>query len=151
MKKIFLIISLTTATAFAVKSQNKLTTDQQQVQKTITEMFRGIAESDQEQVRHNCTTDIKILENGVVWNIDSLVSKINERKSLSYTRINTLDFIETTINRNVAWAFYNNQADVTLNGQSGTIKWLESALLIKDGKEWKIKLLHSTLVERIKK
>lgn len=151
MKKTFLIIYMINAFAFSAKSQNTLTTEQQQVQKAIIEMFQGFADLNPEKIRGNCTADIMVLENGVVWNLDTLVLKVNERKSQNFKRINKLDFKETKVEGNIAWTIYNNEADITLNGQSVLIKWLESAVLIKEGNEWKIRLLHSTLVERIKK
>lgn len=56
--------------------------------------------------------------------------------------------METKISGKIAWTTYYNQADVTRNGTAYVVKWLETAILTKEDGQWKIKTLHSTLVNR---
>ncbi len=147
MKKIFLF-SLSCLFVFIVTAQGKLTKDQQKVQHTVVGMFQAMAERDSSKTKSYCTADIMILENGIAWNLDTLVLKISQPVAPDFKRINTIDFIATTVNENVAWTTYNNQADVTRNGKHVNIKWLETAILIKQDKIWRIKVLHSTLIKR---
>ena len=151
MKKTLIIVSIVYAIVFSSYGQHNLTKEQQQVQKTIIEMFQGFADLNTEEIIRNCTHDIQVIENGVIWNLDTLVLKVNERKGKKFKRINSLGFKETNVDGNTAWAVYNNEANITLNEQTVLIRWLESAVLVRVGNEWKIKLLHSTLIERIKK
>ncbi len=88
-----------------------------------------------------------LLEDGAVWNTDTLISKVNQLKALDFSRTNRLNFIRTEVKGNTAWIAYHNAADITINGQKMTMQWLESAVLIKEGKEWKIKVLHSTVIK----
>ena len=148
MKKILLVLLITVITIFAVSAQEKFTEKQQKVQKIVIDMFQALADRDTIKLKSNCAPDILILENGSAWNLDTLTLRISQNTATDFKRINTIDFIDTKINGNVAWATYNNQADVTRNGKHVIIKWLETAILIKEDKFWKIKVLHSTLVSR---
>ena len=148
MKKYFLTAIICFATILLANAQEKLTDDQQNVRKTVINMFQALADRDLDKLKKYCTSDIIILENGSAWNLDTLVQKVNQNKSTDFKRINTIDFIDTKVDKNIAWTTYNNQAEVTKNGQHGIIKWLETAILIREGKQWKIKVLHSTLLKK---
>jgi ketosteroid isomerase-like protein len=124
------------------------TSEEKQVQQVIIDMFQGLADRDSDKTLKHCTEDLIILEHGVVWNTDSVVKVIDKMKGKDLKRINTINFTSTEIAGNVAWVYYDNQADITYNGNQRSIKWLESAVLVKHKDKWKIKLLHSTIVER---
>jgi ketosteroid isomerase-like protein len=151
VKSILLFTAILSMISAEIMGQTTLTDEQKKVHFTITEAFQGLADSDLAKLKQHCTPDIVILEQGVVWNMDTIESRIVTRNKDNYKRINALEFTGTTITGNMAYTYFNNRADITSNGQSTTVKWLESAILIKEGDEWKIKLLHSTLLERIKK
>jgi ketosteroid isomerase-like protein len=148
MRKLsFTAIFLYTLTLFG-NAQEKLIEKQHLVQKTVIEMFQSLADRDLNTLKNNCTSDILILESGAIWNIDSLVQKVNQNSGADFKRINTLEFIETNISGNIAWTTYNNNAEITRNGKTIVIKWLETAIVIKTKGSWKIKNLHSTLLSR---
>jgi hypothetical protein len=108
-------------------------------------MFQALSDRDTDKLKSYCTSDIVVLENGIVWNLDTLTQKNNLNKAATdFKRINTIDLIDTKVRNNMAWTIYNNQAEVTKNGQHSLIKWLETAVLIKEGKIWKIEVLNST-------
>lgn len=149
MKKLLFVVVISLCSISNVKSQGKLTEEQKSVQKVIIEMFRAFSDRDTEKLISNCSPDIVILEDGIVWNLDTLTLKNNQNKAIiDFNRINTIDFIDTKVRNNMAWTTYNNQAEVTKNGQQILIKWLETAVLIKEAKIWKIEVLHSTLIKR---
>lgn len=120
------------------------------VQNAVTGLFDGLAELDVEKSKSFCTSDVKILESGAVWNFDSLANRITARKATSgdFKRINQLDFLETTISGDIAWLYYLNQATITSNGKTVIVKWLESVVLKREKSTWKVSLLHSTELER---
>ena len=132
------------------QAQKTLPKDQADVQATVRTMFDALSELDINKMRSCCTTDITILESGKVWNMDTLALRITTRKekSASFKRLNKLNFLETKISGNTAWVSYNNEAIITYNDKTQTVKWLESVVLIKDKGSWKIALLHSTELER---
>jgi hypothetical protein len=69
-------------------------------------------------------------------------------QATDFKRINTIDFIKTTVNENTAWTTYNNQAEITSNSKHRVAKWVETVVLVRDKKNWKVKLLHSTPIKR---
>ena len=149
MKKLLCVAVISLVSVYNVRAQGKLTENQQSVQKVIIDMFQAFSDRDTDKLKSNCNPDLLLLENGIVWNLDTLIQKNNQNKAITdFNRINTIDFIDTKVRNNMAWTTYNNQAEVTINGQHIIIKWLETAVLIKEDKIWKIEVLHSTLIKR---
>jgi hypothetical protein len=107
-------------------------------------MFKGLAELSIEQIRNSSTDDLIILEHGEIWNMDTVVAILNKLKALKPVRVNSFDFIKTEVRDQTAWVAYQNKAIVTINGQKVDYHWLESAVLVKQGNDWKIKMLQST-------
>lgn len=118
-------------------------------EKTIVAAFDSIAQLDIDRLKSHCTDDIIIIENGTIWNLDSLIQRLLPRKSdTSFKRINKIDFLQTEIEGNTAWTYYINQASGISNNKPFEVKWIESAVLIKQNGNWKIKMLHSTVLDR---
>ena len=117
------------------------------VNQTITKFFDAIAALDTKMMKEYTTKDFLLLEDGGVWNMDTLTNKLSPLKTISFSRTNHLDFIQTEVKGTTAWVAYNNTADMTVNGQKRNVRWLESAVLVKEGKEWKVQLLHSTTLK----
>lgn len=134
--------------SFAV-AQPKNLSEEDKIHQVITEYFEGFSELNISKVKSNCTNDFKLLEDGSVWNIDTLAVKFVKTKAgaRDLKRITKLDFLGTKIHRNMAWTYYNNQAIFQQSGKEMKIQWLESAILNKDGDSWKILMLHSTFVQ----
>ncbi|MGB8192659.1 MAG: nuclear transport factor 2 family protein, partial [Chitinophagaceae bacterium] len=118
--------------------------EQVKANEAVVKLFDGIAQLDIPKIKVYCTNDLMILENGVMWNIDSLANAFKRLKNVTFKRINKIDFISTEVRGTTAWVAYYNTADVTVNGQQRTVDWLESAVLVKEANNWKVKLLHST-------
>jgi ketosteroid isomerase-like protein len=150
MKNLLLSIWLLCIIAFTGNAQPTSAGEEQNIQQTIINLFEGFSAFDTNQIISYCTKDVKILEDGVIWNADSLRLKISQGKSRNIKRVNTITFVQTQVQGKVAWTTYHNQANITVNGKQVTRKWLESAVLIKEGKEWKVSLLHSTVIEQPK-
>lgn len=134
---------------FFVASQNKVSSKELKVQETVITLFKSLADRDFEQMKENCTVDFIVLENGVIWNLDTLQEKINLNKSIpDFNRVNTIEFTDTRIKGKTAWVSYHNRADYIRNGKKSYVQWLESAVLVKSGRKWMLQLLHSTVVKR---
>ncbi len=119
------------------------------VNQTIIDLFQGFSDLNLQKIKSHCTTDFLLFENGAIWNADSLAPGINRRKiQPDFRRVNKFGFIRTEVRGNTAWTSYTNQAEITSAGKGFRVKWLESAVLIRTGRVWKVKLLHSTLLER---
>src|SRR5258707_15880947 len=121
--------------------------EQTKVNQSLVKLFDALAALDMKTVREFSTKDLTILESGVVWNLDTLVRKVDQLKGASFSRTNPLDFLQTEIKGNTAWSIYYNSADMIIDGLEVHREWLESAVLLKEGKVWKVKLLHSTTLK----
>lgn len=143
--KIIVILFLAISIPGLLKAQKKQSTDEHSVQQTVIDLFDALSKRDSVMLKENCTVDILIFEDGKVWNVDTMMGAIITLKKLNdYTRINKIEFIHTEIHNDVAWTTYHNQADITVNGKNRSVKWVETVILIRDGKKWRIKILHST-------
>jgi hypothetical protein len=141
---IFLLIQF-----FSAVSQSKVSAKELKVQETIIALFQSLADRNFEQMKENCTGDFSVLENGVIWNLDTLQEKINLNKAIpDFNRVNTIEFMDTRIKGKTAWVSYHNRADYIRNGKKSYVQWLESVVLVKKRREWRIQLLHSTVVKR---
>ena len=130
-------------------SQDQHTESEQAVQMTVTKMFDALSTRDSVKLKDHCADDILLFENGMVWNIDTLIEKaITLNTATDFKRINTFDFINTTVNKNIAWVTYNLSSEITRDGKQASVKWMETVVLVKEKKRWKIKVLHSTLTKR---
>ncbi len=148
MKRPFLLLSflLVTATYLSAQTGNS-NSEQIKVNQAVIKLFDGIAALDTKMIAQYSTKDFLLLEDGEVWNLDTLANKLAPLKSVSFSRTNRLDFIRTEVEGNSAWVAYNNAADMVVNGQKRNIQWLESAFLVKQGNDWKVRLLHSTVLK----
>ena len=134
---------------FITQSRSQVKTDQQVVQQTVVQLFEVLSNRDSVALKSYCSPDIVLFENGATWNLDTLILKgIKFNKASDFKRINTIDFIHTEISGNAAWTTYNNKAEIIANGKQYIIQWLETVVLIRQQKNWRIKLLHSTLIKR---
>ncbi len=146
-KTIILILAIYISTL--LQAQQQLTKDQQEVHKTVINFFEALSNRDSVGLKDNCTADILLFETGSTWNADTLILKaITLNTATDFKRINTFDFINTTVADNTAWVTYNLHSDITRNGKQSTVQWMETVIVIKEKQKWKIKVLHSTLIKR---
>jgi hypothetical protein len=147
MKKIIILLIATVLTR-QLYAQGQLTRNQQAVQQAVLKLFDALSNRDSVNLKLFCADDITLYEYGQVWNLDTLINKaIRLNTASDFKRINTIDFINTTISKKAAWTTYHNQADINRDGKQTTVKWIETVVLVKQQKRWKIKVLHSTLIK----
>ena len=132
-------------------AQQVASNDEQKIKNVIIQLFDGFAQRDFTMVIKQTTPDFLLLENGAVWNNDTIVKKITWSKNnyQSFSRINRIDFIRTEIRGNTAWTCFYNQADIRMDSTARSVSWLESAVLIKENNEWKVQQFHSTVLSRL--
>ena len=148
MTKIALLLITLSLSTF-LKAQQLLSKDQQEVQQTVINFFEALSDRDSLAIKKYSTSDLQLIEYGSVWNTDTLIRKtIILNTATDFKRTNTLNFINTTANKNTAWASYNLHSDITRNGKQTNMHWIESVVLVREHKKWKIKTLHSTLIKR---
>ena len=129
--------------------QEQLSTSQQAIQQTVIKMFEALSNRDSVSLKKYCTADIALYEYGQSWNIDTLILKaITLNQSADFKRTNSFDFINTTADKAMAFVTYHINSVITRDGKQATVQWLETVVLVKERKCWKVKHLHSTLLKR---
>ncbi len=144
---VFLIITFSVSTL--LQAQQLLTKEQQEIQQTVIKMFEALSKQDSVGLKEYCTADVAFYEYGQIWNIDTLISKaITVNQAADFKRTNTFDFINTTTDKTMAWLTYHLNSTITKDSKQSTVQWLETVVLTKHKKRWKVKHLHSTLIKR---
>lgn len=140
--KSFLLCILFLTFITNITAQKTSDSDTLPIHHLVNNFYNALSALDVTKAKSFCSNDLKILETGKVWTFDSLAVRITIRKSLSadFKRINNLSFIQTNINGNAAWTSYWNEAVITFDGKTTTVKWLESIVAEKQNKTWKITL-----------
>lgn len=138
IKKIALFFLLSTQFSFAQ------TTEKAEVQQVITRFFDALSVANIPLMKAEVSDDFILLENGEIWTIDTLANKISRPKPEGYLRQNSFDFIETKIDKNRAWVYFKNKAEITSKTRNLTIKWLESVIFRKEKGRWRMEFMHST-------
>lgn len=141
-----------TATVSAVDTSS--IEDDIKAEKTlVTDAFDDIwSNLDSTKIKEYHTPDFLLLENGIVWNNDSVQSYLDreriEIQNNQYQRLNKLDFLKSVHNHHSVWVAYHNVGTWIKEGDTlGSVHWLESAIAIKDQGKWKLQQLHSTRIE----
>lgn len=148
MKKIVLLI-ITISFSTLLQAQQLFTKHQQEVQQKVIKMFEALSNRDSVGLKAYCATDIALYEYGQVWNIDTLIKKgITMNTGVDFKRTNTFDFINTKTHKTTAWVTYRLSSAITKDGKESIVQWLETTVLEKENKTWKVKHLHSTLIKK---
>jgi len=143
--KLLLIALLLSASVTA----QTVTKEQLAVQQAVEKLFDASSHRDSVSLKTYSTADIALYEYGQVWNIDTLILKtITLNRSADFKRTNSFEFINTTIDKTMAWVTYRLQSVIIKDGKQATVQWLETVVLVKKKKQWKVKHLHSTLIKR---
>lgn len=149
---ISIFIFLLSITAFAQSA------DEVQFKKLIENSFQEIwSNLDESKISKFYTEDFLLLEDGEIWNNDSVKIAVNdiksrfespENKAHKFERINSFEFLKSKSEGNIGWIAYHNYAEMLMNGRKiAKIHWIESATFIKEKNGWRIQSLHSTLVK----
>lgn len=148
IKKMLLLLPAILCIAL-LQAQQSTANNQQAVQQTVVKLFDALSSRDSVSLKAHSTADITLYEYGQVWNIDTLILKaITLNQSADFKRTNTFDFINTTVDKTMALVNYRLQSAITRDGKQVTVQWLETVVLVKEKKQWKVKHLHSTHIKR---
>jgi hypothetical protein len=140
----FVCLLLLSSLGLTVNAQDK---NAKAVQEAINTFFKAFSETDFKYIQETSTKDFLLLEQGMIWNLDTLQNILSKPKPAGYTRKNSFDFFETRITGKKAWVGYHNYADIESATGKRKIHWLESAVLVKEKNSWKLEMMHSTRVQ----
>lgn len=145
------VLSLSTFYLFAITltatAQEKPTPEQMKVQQVIQQIFESFSDGSIEKMERSVTADVNILEDGEVWTLDTIRLFFQKPRPADFKRINNFEFLKTEVHETMAFVSYYNTAAIHSNNRNVTVKWLESAVLVKEGEAWKIRMLHSTRIQ----
>ncbi|NOY48603.1 MAG: DUF4440 domain-containing protein [Chlorobi bacterium] len=119
----------------------------------ISNSFQDIwSDLDSTKIEKYYTNDFILLENGIVWNNDSVKSHLNRKlkevEIYKYKRLNKFDFLKSVHNQNTIWIAYDNYGTWVKGIDTlGSVHWLESVIAKKENGRWKLQQLHSTTVK----
>jgi ketosteroid isomerase-like protein len=148
MKKITLLF-IVLAISTVIKAQQIPTKDQEIAQQTIINMFEALSMRDSVNLKTYCATDITFYEYGEIWDLETLISKaIIQNMATDFKRTNTFEFIKTKIDKTAAWLTYRLSSIIKKDGKEVKMQWLETVILEKQKNQWKVKHLHSTLINK---
>lgn len=149
MKRLFFIILMMLFTTISF-SQVSNETDKTRIKNSVVESFEEIwSELDSENIDKFYTKDFLLLENGKVWNNDSIADYLDKAKLRKPIpkRMNTIEIIEIRIENSMAWIAYQNFATFSIDNKIiRKAHWLESATAILTEHGWKLDMLHSTRI-----
>lgn len=132
-----------------LQAQHSFSKNKLEIQQIVVKMFQALSNRDSIALKSYCSPDITLYEYGQIWNIDTLIRKgITMNQSVDFKRTNTFDFIDIETYKSLAWVTYRLSSVITKDAKETTIHWLETVVLAKQKKRWKVKHLHSTLVKR---
>lgn len=132
-----------------LQAQQPTTSNQLAVQQTVVKLFDALSNRDSASLKAYSTADITLYEYGQVWNMDTLILRaITQNQSADFKRTNSFEFINTTVDKTMAWVTYLLESIIFRDGKQTTVQWLETVVLVKEKKQWKVKHLHSTLIKR---
>ncbi len=148
MKKISTLLTAILCTAL-LQAQEPTTNNQVAVQQTVVKLFDALSNRDSVSLKAHSTIDITLYEYGQVWNMDTLILKaITQNQSVNFKRTNSFEFINTAVDKTTAWVTYRLQSVIIKDGNQVNLLWLETVVLVKAKKQWRVKHLHSTLIKR---
>jgi hypothetical protein len=132
-------------------SQVSNETDKTLIKNLVIESFDEIwAKLSSKNIDKYYTKDFLLLENGEVWNNDTIASYLNKAilRKPNPKRMNTIEIIEIKVTNKTAWVAYQNYATFTIDNKIiRKAHWLESATAILTENGWKLDMLHSTRIK----
>ncbi len=129
-------------------AQNQKEDDILSLKKLVEESFQDLfTDLKSERIANYYTYDFLLIENGEIWNNDSVRNYLEKARlrTPKSKRENKFDFFNIEIQENIAWVSYFNTAIFTTeNFPPRIINWMETVIAIRTEKGWRIKLLHNS-------
>jgi len=129
-------------------AQNQKEEDILSLKKLVEDSFQDIlTDLKSEKIADYYTEDFILIENGEIWNNDSVRNYLEKTRlrTPKPTRENQFDFFSMEIMDDVAWVSYFNTATFTTeNSTPRIINWLETIIAVRTKEGWRIKLLHNS-------
>jgi hypothetical protein len=150
MKKLNAIVLMMFFTTMSL-AQVSNDTPKKLIENLIIESFDEIwSKLESKNIDRYYTKDFLLLENGEVWNNDTIAHYLDNAKlrKPNPTRINKIEIIDIKVGNGTAWVAYQNYATFSIDDKiTRNAHWLESATAILTDNGWKLDMLHSTRIK----
>ena len=117
----------------------------QQPAETIQRFFDAYSVGNKAGMREAITPDFKLVENGEIWTLDTLINRMDKGRPADFKRINQFEILASQVDKNSAHVFYKNRALIHALGRDRQVNWLETAFFIKQNGQWKMSNMHSSI------
>lgn len=145
MKLIVVLLAVSISQSVAAQKETV------KIKSAVNGFFNGLSLLNADSIRNYVTSDFHLIEDGEIWNTDTLLNKVlHPTRNRNVKRANAFEYARIEQSGSIAWVSYHNTAVFSLGDKSRTVKWMESAVLIKVKGRWRIQMLHSTSLKELK-
>lgn len=116
----------------------------QEIADTIRAFFLALSKDDEAALRNFTTPDFYAYEIGKRYTGPELSKMILDARKAGRILQWNIGQVDARVDCQLAFAAWENTGAAGTAGQMQPRAWLESALLVRDGKRWLIRFLHST-------
>lgn len=110
----------------------------------VEKLFAAMSAYNYDAMHDAATNDFQLLEDGEVWDMTRLVDAVREAEG-EIARRNFFAIIKQVEKQGTVWISYWNRADLkAADGEEGSVAWLESVVVVREGRQWKLQMMHST-------
>ena len=121
--------------------------DPSAVKQAITDYYAAFSGLDKQKYRALLTEDYLLLENGELLDVEGDVAGMPSPETHP-RRKDVFNFRSVKIQGDVAYAAYFLSSNITDDKGDRSRQWLESAILRRSDKGWRMALLHSTRITK---
>ena len=150
---IILILLLSACQSPDYEKENVLTKEEEAIAKELIQgsfdkIWGGV---DSNEIVNYHTDDFIILEHGEIWDNDRIKDYIRSQHQRENRplRKNRMEYISIEkYGASIQMAYHNYAEFIRADTLVGKLQWLESALAVKTKEGWRLKMMHSTRVQK---
>ena len=136
--------------ALSISSFSRQKNDSTEIVNLLVKDYKTMGNWDIKTHIADCTENYLLLENGEIWDMKKESEYYIKNASRVIERKDYFDIKYVRIYGNTAYAAYNLRSDITENGALKVKTWLETVIFRKINGNWKIELIHSTVIQASK-
>lgn len=121
---------------------------EEEVEATVVAFFDAISGYDYDALRDHVTSDFELVEDTLVLDLQGFIEFIEPYEDRGATITYQLSDFNTEVRGTVGWTRYRNEGVLRSGEDEIRLEWLESAVLLRVGSEWRIDRLQSSPVRR---
>jgi hypothetical protein len=114
-----------------------------EIERTVTDFFAALRNEDRARFEHLTTASFYSFDNGKRFAGTELVDVVHNAHARGVELNWSIDHLDTKVRCDVAWSAWENIGSAGIPPNVQPVHWLESAVLVRDEKSWKIAFFHS--------